>query len=123
MGVEIIVPLSAFLLVFGVIWVLSLAGQRKRQTVHETLRLLIEKGQPLTPEMIKDMSLITDPRRNDLRRGVVLVALALALGLVSFITSMQGHGDGEAAVVAVFPGVIGLAFLGLWKFGYDGKAD
>ncbi len=123
MAVEIVVPLGAFLMIVGIIWILSVSGTRKRAAAHETLRLMIEKGQELSPQLIKDMSLITDPRRNDLRRGVILLSLAAALVLIGIMSNLQGDADGEVLLIAVFPGMIGLAFLGLWKFGYDGKAD
>ena len=123
MAVEIVVPLGAFLMIVGVIWILSVSGTKKRAAAHETLRLMIEKGQELSPQLIKDMSLITDPRRNDLRRGVILLSLAAALVLIGIMSNLQGDADGEVLLIAVFPGMIGLAFLGLWKFGYDGKAD
>lgn len=123
MDVEIVVPVAAFLFVLAVIWILAASGYKKRAAVHETLRLLIEKDQPLSSQLLKDMTHITDPRRNDLRRGVVLMSLALAFCLVGLITKLQGHADGEVFVIAVFPGMIGLAFLALWKFGYDGQAD
>ncbi|MEO9968820.1 MAG: DUF6249 domain-containing protein [Hyphomonadaceae bacterium] len=123
MDVEIIVPIAAFSFVLAVVWILAASGQKKREAVHQTLRLMIEKDQPISSDLLKDMALITSPRRNDLRRGVVLIALALALCFVGLIMMMHGNGDGEALVIAVFPGMIGLAFLALWKFGYDGQAD
>jgi len=121
MNVAIVVPIAAFLFVLGIIGIIAYSGHRKRTVAHETLRLLIEKGEPLSSEMINDMSMLTDPRRNDLRRGVILLSLALAFCLIGMIH--VGNGDGEAFVIAVFPGTIGLAFLALWKFGYDSKAD
>lgn len=123
MDVEIIVPIAAFAFVLAVIWILATSGQKKREAVHETLRLMIENDQPISPDLLKDMTLITSPRRNDLRRGVVLIALALAFCCVGLITLLHGNSDGEVLVIAVFPGMIGLAFLALWKFGYDGQAD
>ena len=123
MDVEIVVPLGAFLMIVGIIWILSVSGTKKRAAAHETLRLMVEKGQELSPQLIKDMSLITDPRRNDLRRGVILMSLAGALAFIGIISNLQGNGDSEAFLVAIFPGMIGLAFLALWKFGYDSKAD
>jgi len=119
MDVEIVVPIGAFIAIIGVIWILSKSGERKRQAAHETLRLMIEKGQEVSPQLINDMSMITSPRRNDLRRGVILISLALAFALIGLITTAQGNGDGEGLMIAIFPGLIGLAFLALWKFGYD----
>ena len=121
MGEEIIIPIAAFGFILAIIWLIGLFGQRKRQAIHETIRLAMEKGQELSPQMIKDMSLITNPRVSDLRRGIVLMSIAVAFCLIGFI-NLAVH-DGRAAVeifsVAVFPGMIGLAYIALSRFGYD----
>lgn len=121
MNDDVIVPIAAFGFVLAIIWLIGLFGQRKRQAIHETIRLAMEKGQELSPQMIKDMSLITNPRVSDLRRGIVLMSLAIAFCLIGFI-NLTVH-DGNAAVeifsIAVFPGMIGLAYVALWRFGYD----
>ena len=121
MGEEIIIPIAAFGFVLTIIWLIGLFGQRKRQAIHETIRLAMEKGQELSPQMIKDMSLITNPRVSDLRRGIVLMSIAVAFCLIGFI-NLAVH-DGRATVeifsVAVFPGMIGRAYIALWRFGYD----
>ena len=71
--------------------------------------------------MIKDMSLITNPRVSDMRRGIVLMSIAVAFCLIGLI-NLAVH-DGRSTVeifsVAVFPGMIGLAYIALWRFGYD----
>ena len=117
---EILIPIAAFGFVALIIWMVGSFGQRKRLVVHETIRLAMEKGQELSPQMIKDMSLITNPRTSDLRRGVVLVSLAMAFALIGFINIVLHDGTSaeEMFSIAVFPGMIGLAFLGLWRFGY-----
>lgn len=121
---EAVISIGAFLMIFGIIWTIGFYGQRKRQAIHETLRLAMEKGQDLSPQMIKDMSLITNPRVTDLRRAVVLIALAVAFVLIGLVNLLFGDGDAEELLaVAVFPGMIGLAFLVLWKYGYDRSAD
>lgn len=123
MVVEIVVPLALFATLLGVIWIFAVFGQRKRHVIHETMRLAMEKGQELSPEMMRDMSMITNPRMGDLRKGVILVALALAFVLIGIVTTLNGGGDEEVFIIGVFPGMIGLAYLALWKFAYDGQAD
>jgi hypothetical protein len=61
------------------------ARHRARQIRHETIRLALEKGQPLPPELLEP------PSRpgSDLARGVKLLALGLGLSLMLFF--MEKH--------------------------------
>lgn len=125
MSEDIIVPLGFFSVVVLIVWFVSYFNFHKRRTIHETIRAAIDKGQEVSPETIQNMSMTTDPRRGDLRKGVVLVAIALAICLMGLI-NMGNHGLENAEIflsIAVFPGIIGIAFLALWRFGYDGQTD
>ena len=120
MAEDVLVPIVLFGSLVAIVWLISAFNQRKRQTIHETIRLAIERGQELSPKMIRDMSMINNPRISDLRRGVVLIALSAAFILVALINSREMH---ELLSISVFPGLIGLAFIALWRFGYDNSID
>lgn len=60
-------------------------GHRARQMRHETIRLALEKGQPLPPNVL-------GAPRNDLARGVRLVALGIGLSLFLYFLSPSGIG-------------------------------
>ena len=117
MAEEIFVPISFFAMIIAIVWLISHFNSRKRQVVHETLRLAIDKGQELSPEMMERMSLLNDPIRSDLRRGVLFLAFGAAFGVLG---CMIGIEEKEAVYpmigVAAFPVFIGLAYLGLWAF-------
>ena len=57
---------------------------RARQMRHETIRLALEKGQPLPPEALA-------APRNDLSRGVRLIALGIGLSAFLYIIA-PSHG-------------------------------
>ncbi len=127
MGVEIMIPLASFAMIIGIIWLFQHFAYRKRAEAFQTLRLAIEKGQPLTPDALEAMARITSPIA-DLRRGIVFVAIAA--GFASFATIMgmgPGWEDGRVEVmrglfgVATFPLFVGLAFLGLHFFANESK--
>lgn len=125
MDSDILVPAMFFATLAGIIWLSLYFGQKKRTTTHETIRLAIEKGQQVSPETIRDMSLISNPRLSDLRRGTVLVAIAIAILLIGLI-NMSQYGSKSASIffsIAILPGMVGAAFLILWRFGYDSTAD
>ena len=92
---------------------------REKQRLLDTLRVAYERGQPLPPEMIQNLQLGEKPRpspERDLRVGVVLVAVALAMITLGAVI---GQVESEEALyifsgAAAFPGFIGLAFLAFW---------
>ncbi len=123
MGVEIIIPIVFFGSIVGTVWLVSFFNSRKRLTIHETLRHAIDKGQTLSPELLQNMSLVTDPVRADLRRGVLFLAFGAAFGVLGTLIGME---ESEAITpmlgVATFPIFMGIAYIGLWAFG-RGKTE
>ena len=117
MAEEIFVPISFFAMIIAIVWLISHFNSRKRQVVHETLRLAIDKGQELSPEMMERMSLLNDPIRSDLRRGVLFLAFGAAFGVLGFMIGIEEKETIYPMIgVAAFPVFIGLAYLGLWAF-------
>jgi len=79
--VPIVVPLALFSLAAFVVAAALYAGHRARELRHQTIRLALEKGQPLPPEL-----LVAPPRRgSDLSLGVKLVALGAGLCVALFL--------------------------------------
>ncbi|MEC7288616.1 MAG: hypothetical protein VXW22_00755, partial [Pseudomonadota bacterium] len=66
------------------------------------------------------MSYLNDPVKSDLRRGILLIAFGVAFIILGMIVP---HDEPEAmrGIVGVssFPVVMGLAYLGLWRFSHD----
>ena len=89
---------------------------RERLRMHETLRLAIEKGHPVPPEMMQALQADVPkplPQR-DLRRGVILLCIAAAIAVFSLAAGQyESEGYGFAAIAA-FPGFIGLGYLAFW---------
>jgi Domain of unknown function (DUF6249) len=120
---DILVPIVLFSVVPVCIWLVSYFNYRKRLTAHETVRHAIDSGQTISPELIEKMSLLVDPIRADLRRGVLFIAFGAAFAVLGL---MVGQQEGEAIMpmfgVAAFPVFLGLAYLGLWAFGHGQKS-
>ena len=53
---EIIVPIFLFIAIVAIIWLYSHYTFKQRNTAHETLRLAVEKGQQVSPELVERMS-------------------------------------------------------------------
>ncbi|MEM9179532.1 MAG: DUF6249 domain-containing protein [Pseudomonadota bacterium] len=117
---DILVPIFLFAAIVAIIWLFSHYNYKKRLTAHETLRLAVEKGQEVSPELVERMSYLNDPVKSDLRRGVLLIAFGVAFMVLGAIVP---HDEPEAVRgilgVSSFPVILGLAYLGLWRFSHD----
>lgn len=121
---EIIVPIGITGVVFGftavIVAVVAYARHRAQQLRHETIRLALEKGQPLPPDLLDPASLPDgrpghhSPER-DLRRGLVLVALGI--GVCLYVGLARFPGTGHNWSVGLIPGLIGVAYLVAWAVG------
>ncbi len=112
-----LVPLFLFVFLtavtLGPLWLRS----RERLAVMDTVRKAIERGEPLPPELIQALTSEVKPPTadRDLRRGAVLIAVALALVVTSFALSLPDlEVVGPRLGFAAFPGFIGLVYLALW---------
>jgi hypothetical protein len=103
--VAILVPLGFFLMVVGIVGGAYYTRFRIERQKHETLRLLVEKGGSIPPELLVPPV----PRDRDLRRGVLLVCAGLAIGICFALIAPGGIGLG------VIPFTIGLGYLLIWK--------
>lgn len=121
MGVEIIVPLGLFASIVTVIWASQHYTAKKRAEAYATVRHAIEKGQEITPEAMEAMTRMAH-RLADLRRGILLIALTVAIGGLGLLVGAEE----EEAIrpmmgIALFPLTLGLAYIGLHYFANDNK--
>lgn len=88
---------------------------RARSDMQQTIRLALDKGQDLSPELIDRLGHPKTAKNRDLRLAVIWLAIAVALAAFG-----QSLPDNEAPVillgVAAFPLCIGLAYVIIWRF-------
>ena len=107
-AVEIVVPVAFFALIIGIVGIALYSNFRKDKQKHETLRLVIEKGGEIPAAL-----LVNAPNpRSDLRRGLLLLSVGLALGILLLATK-SGHGAWTAALIPTF---LGVAYLVMYRF-------
>lgn len=109
--VVLLVPLFFFLFLGAVILVPRILKSMERQALMDTARKVLERDGTLPPELMEALKPDERPPTadRDLRRGAILVAVALALIVFSFT-----DGDRDFIAIAAFPGFIGLVHLGFW---------
>ena len=110
------VPIVFFAAIAAVLCVYLYLRYRTRHAVQETVRQAIEQGQQLTPEILERLGQPSRPKKSDLRRGVILISVGL--GIAAF-GALIGEDDAIRPLLAIgsLPFLVGIAYLGLWKFG------
>jgi hypothetical protein len=114
--VEIAVPLGFFLTILLVVIATLVVRYRKHAQTQETLRLMIEKGAEIPPE------LLTPPvsQYADLRRGLMLAGAGLSLSIA--IGLMHGFGGGGWAL-GLIPLFIGAGYLIVWRYSQHAESN
>ena len=112
---DTLVPIALFLTI-GVVVALNFYFRfRTRQSIQSTVRTAIEQGQNLTPEVLEGLTDSLNSRNSDLRRGTISLAIGAALLIFAQVLGEE-DAVGPLMGVAVFPMLIGVAYLGLWYF-------
>lgn len=115
---EILIPLGFFAMIAAIVIAPRYLKSQERQRMAETLRVAIEKGQPLPTEVIEAMSsnvrnpgLPPSPQR-DLRTGIIWLGIGVGFAALGAVLSFE---EPDALFpllgVATFPTFIGLAFI------------
>ena len=105
---------GAPVLIVMVIGIFALIGNRMRQ---RTIRMMVEKGQPVPAELLAP-EVRRVRRRSDVRRGVVWTMVGL--GLMIWLAAVNDW-EGGAWSFGLIPFLIGLGYLIIWKL--EGKKD
>lgn len=100
------------------IWLRRRYAARAAAEIQATIRAAIQDGRELTPDAIRAIALGHDEGREDLRRGVFLIAVSLALLVLAAVfpgaIGDDDIPDGFNALIAgssAIPGFLGLARL------------
>jgi hypothetical protein len=107
-SVAIIVPVAMFAMI-AVAVALGVSQKKARnRMLHDTIRLMVEKGQPIPPELLQPQDM-QRRRPSDLRYGLLFIGLGL--GLAALLFSEQS----ARWPVALIPLLMGVAYLVTWK--------
>lgn len=89
---------------------------------QKTMREAILRGTPVTPEMLIEAERTAEPGTNDMRNGMVLIALALAIAGFGLL---QGSTDAVRGTfgIALFPLFVGIALLLRLKLAARSQGD
>ncbi|MDQ2867766.1 MAG: DUF6249 domain-containing protein [Verrucomicrobiota bacterium] len=115
------VPIVAiiFFAIFGapvaIVAIVMLINWSKSRALHRTIRTMVEKGQPVPPELFASPAATQFRPWYDLRRGIIL--LAVGVGLVIFFGVSAGWDVGTWAL-GLIPAIIGAGYILTWRLAH-----
>jgi hypothetical protein len=118
---EVLVPLGLFAIIPVIVGVVTFNRRKASEAMGRVLETMVAKGDVPTPETIKALGVRQRPQHADLRTGLVLIAIAIAMILCGGTIPDK---DGQAVLggLAMFPLLVGIVYTGLW-FAIGRKAD
>ena len=102
--VPIFITGGAFAMTVAIVGIVAWANHRARELRHQTIRLALEKGQQLPPELLRDVERSVRPS-SDLRRGIILTFLGTS---ISAFLWLHGNRSWASGLVVL---ALGLGFL------------
>jgi len=114
----ILVPIAMFASIALIFFIVLYFRQRSRAEMQQTIRLALEKGNELTPEIISRLGEPEPSKNRDLRRALIWLALAVGLALSGyFVPDPSGQAFRGTLAGAAFPFAIGVAYMIMWRYG------
>jgi hypothetical protein len=117
--VAIIAILSVFGFPVAIVAVIMFSNWAKNRSLHKTVRMLVEKGQPIPPALLQTSAAVSAATGlrpwYDLRRGIVL--MAVGVGIIMFFGISAGWDEGVWAL-GLIPGLIGVGYILAWRLAY-----
>ncbi len=110
-----LVPIVLFMTIGLVLGLFIYLKYRSRQDVQATVRIAIERGESLSPELIETLAMNLSSPHADLRKGIISMALGAA-GVAFAVLLGEEDATGPIMAISAFPVVVGIAYLGLWFF-------
>ena len=113
---EVFIPIVMFISMAVVIIVWLYLKHRSRVETQQTFRLALDKGNELSPELVKQLGEPEQDKDRDMRRGLIWLSLALGLVLIGFAVPEPEALRGLLAGAAL-PFCIGCAYMIMYRFG------
>lgn len=115
--VDDLIPIVMFATIPVIFFIVLYFQHRSRAEMQQTLRLALERGTELTPEIINRLGSPEPSKHKDLRLGLIWLALALGLTLCGFaVPDPSGDALGGCLAGAAFPFAIGIAYMIMWRY-------
>ena len=109
---EELIPIVMFISLAAVLIAVFWFRWRARDGMQQTIRMALDKGHELTPEIIDRLGHPKEAKDKDLRLGVIWLSIALGLALMAFaVGSFASEALQGTLASAALPFAIGLGYL------------
>jgi hypothetical protein len=119
-ALALLIPFAPFATIIAIVAIIFYFRHRRNRMMQETMLALVEKGVPITPELLAQLRITTSGTSDKLERqpgqsrnrrllpGLILTGVGTAL----LMTNLgRNSGDNKAGLIVLF---IGVAFLIVW---------
>jgi hypothetical protein len=115
---EELIPIALFAAIALIFFLVLYFKHRSRAEMQQTIRLALERGTELTPDIISRLGEPEPSKNRDLRLGLIWMSLAAGLALCGLaVPDPSGYALRGCLAGAAFPFAIGLAYLIMWRYG------
>ncbi|MFQ5548763.1 MAG: DUF6249 domain-containing protein [Woeseia sp.] len=116
--VEELIPIALFAAIALIFFIVLYFRHRSRTEMQQTVRLALERGTELSPELINRIGEPEPSKNKDLRLGLIWLSLAAGLALCGVaVPDPSGYALRGCLAGAAFPFAIGVAYLIMWRYG------
>lgn len=120
---EILIPLIVFSSIVFLVVLLLAYKYRVKQLFLNATQESIKYNSSISPEVIREIANQLLRPSSDIKKGLILLGVSIAILIGSFIADFPQNGNLDLNDlingVAMFPGVIGVVYLFLAKFDKD----
>ena len=93
-------------------------NHKNRNEIMSTVQKAMDTGSDLTEDLLAKLGAAINPKIRDMRRGIVLLFIGIA-GLLSSLFFNDQDVIAGLRASSVFPFMMGLGFLVVWKLNKD----
>ncbi len=113
---EVLIPITMFVCILAGVGLVMYYRFRTRQELQLTLRQAMSDGQNMSSEVIDELMAAMQPKRNDLKKGIILISIGLAtLVFAYFMGDFTDELSSPMVGLSAFPFFVGIAYLLLWR--------
>ena len=108
-----LIPTVMFVMIGIVMGLFYYFRYRTRAEMQQTVRVALEKGQELSPELVERLGEPKKSADSDLRRGMIALALAFGIAAFGFLLDEEDVPE-KMLAISMLPFFISMAYLALW---------
>lgn len=110
--IALLIPYGAFLLIGVCLWMILSSRAQNNREIQQTVRLALDRGCELNPELIQRICDGSVHPQKDMRRGIIWTAVAGGLALMGLLVpDPSGNAIQGMLALAAIPLAIGIGYL------------